>query len=801
MHPPETCIHCNLPIPGNDRVVDRIDDRELHFCCQGCRGAYAMIIGAGLDSFYEKRTWEHPGIPEGAFESIYTDKYLETYTADRENGREISFIIAGIRCSACIWLIESILSRIPGVEDAAVNYGTHRGRVCFDPEQTTPGRIFKAVAGLGYVPRPFTQDEARSMQEQEGRLLLIRFVTAAFLSMQLMGYSIALYGGYFSGMDQESRQLMQYFAALVTTPVVFFSGAPFLKGGWRSVRNMSPNMDLLIALGVLTAYLYSLGALFLGGEVYFETSAMIVTLILLGRIFENSARRKALAGVESLLRLSPETAHLEQEGKTITVPSSRLQAGDTILVQPGERFPVDGVLMNHATEVDESVLTGEPDPVLKRPGETVLSGALNISTAIQLKVTRTAGTSFMARVARMVEEAQNRKAPVQGLADRVAGMFVPAVILVALATGVFWSFVSQGPAEPLLYGVSVLVVACPCALGLATPTAILVATGAAAGRGILFRGGDTLESTARLTVAAFDKTGTLTESNQRVVRIDPIQGDEKGLLELAAKVEAGSNHPIARGIVHKAHREGRGFSGQGGEIVPGRGVRLATGEGLIVAGSRQFMEMNQVALKAAEPTSLTEVHVALDGQYQGCIYLDNRLRPEAPEVISKIRGLGMRTFLLTGDHRFSAEKTAHQADIQHSAFSMSPRDKAAWVRKMSQAGDMVLMVGDGVNDAPALSEADVGCAMGSGTDIALETSDLVLVHNNLEQLPAAVELARKTLRIIRQNLFWAFSYNLVALPLAAAGKLAPVYAATAMAASSVLVVANSLRLKKIKRLP
>ncbi len=800
MHPPEICTHCNLPISPVDRVVDRVDGREHPFCCRGCRGAYAMITGAGLDSFYAKRSWENPGIPEGAFESIYNDAYLETYATDTENGRKISFIIAGIRCAACIWLIESILRKITGVKEASVNYGTHRGRVCFDPKQVTPGRIFKAVAGLGYVPKPYSRDEASSLQEQESRSLLIRFVTAAFLSMQLMGYSIALYGGYFSGMDQESRQLLQYFAALVTTPVVFFSGAPFLKGGWRSVRNMSPNMDLLIALGVLTAYLYSLGALFLGGEVYFETSAMIITLILLGRIFENSARRKAFAGVESLLRLSPETAHLEQEGTTITVPSSRLQAGDTILVRPGERFPVDGVLLNHTTEVDESVLTGEPDPVLRRPGEVVLSGALNISTAIQVRVTRTAATSFMARVARMVEEAQNRKAPVQGLADKVARVFVPVVIMIALATGLFWSFVSQGPVEPLLYAVSVLVVACPCALGLATPTAILVATGTAAGRGILFRGGDTLESTARLTVAAFDKTGTLTEGDPRVVRIDPCRGDERVLLELAAKVEAGSNHPIARGIVHKARLEGIGFSGEGGEAVPGRGVRLATGKGMIVVGSRRFMEMNGVDLKMDEPTALTEVHVALDGRYQGCIFLDNRLRPEAREVISKIRGLGLRTFLLTGDHRSSAEKTAEKADIQHPVFSMSPRDKADWVRKMNQAGDTVLMVGDGVNDAPALSEADVGCAMGSGTDIALETSDLVLMHDNLEQLPAAVELARKTRRIIRQNLFWAFSYNLVALPLAAAGKLAPVYAATAMAASSVLVVANSLRLKKVKGL-
>ena len=792
---PEACIHCNLAIPQGDRVVDRIDGEELHFCCQGCRGAYAIITGAGLDSFYEKRTWENPGIPEGAFETIYNDEYLESFTTDRDDGREISFIVSGIRCAACIWLIESILSKIKGIGEATVNYGTHRGRVRFDPLQTSPASIFKAITRLGYVPKPFTLDEARSMQEQESRSLLIRFVTAAFLSMQLMGYSIALYGGYFSGMEQEARQLIQYFSALVATPVVFFSGAPFIKGGWRSVCNMSPDMDLLIALGVLTAYFYSLGALFFGGEIYFETSAMIITLILLGRIFENGARRKALSGVENLLRLSPDTAHLVQEGKTISVPSSKLQVGDIILVQPGERFPVDGVLMNLETEVDESVLTGEADPVLRKSGDRVLSGALNISTAIRVKVVKTAGTSFMACIARMVEDAQNRKAPVQGLADQVAGVFVPIVIMIALATGVFWFFSLQDSVAPLLYAVSVLVVACPCALGLATPTAILVASGVAAEKGILFRGGDTLESAARLTVAAFDKTGTLTEGDPHVIKLVPFQGDEKGLLALAAKVEAGSNHPIALGILRQASQAGIYFSGEGGKIIPGKGVSLVTEEGLLVAGSRDFMETTKVDMPKIESTVFTEVHVALAGKYQGCILLDNRLRIEAPEVIRRINNLGLKTYLLTGDHKYSAERVSREVGINQYGFNMSPQDKIVWVGEMSDKGETVLMVGDGVNDAPALSEATVGCAMGSGTDIALETSDLVLIHNNLEQLPAAIELARQTLRIIRQNLFWAFTYNLVALPLAATGKLAPVYAAAAMATSSILVVANSLRIK------
>ncbi|HKI80537.1 MAG TPA: HAD-IC family P-type ATPase, partial [Pseudodesulfovibrio sp.] len=436
-----------------------------------------------------------------------------------------------------------------------------------------------------------------------GRSLLIRFGTAAFLSLQLMMYSIALYGGYFKGMDQGTREILQYFAALVATPVVFFAGAPFLKSAWRSLLNRSPNMDLLIALGVLTAYCYSLGALLFGGEVYFETAAMIVTLLLLGRLLESRARKKAMAGIDRLLNLTPDTARLVTEGRTVVVASSQLKTGDIIEVGPGDRFPVDGTLLDAETEVDESVLTGEATPILRKPGETILSGAMNISTAIRIRVEQTASQSFMARINHMVEEAQNRRAPVQGLADRVAGLFVPAVILVALATGIYWAGNGAAPATALMYSVSVLVVACPCALGLATPTAILAGTGVAAAGGILFRGGDTLETTARLSLAAFDKTGTLTDSIPQVVAVVPVESDRATLLALAARAETGSNHPLARGIIKLAESEGIHVTSQGGVIVPGRGVRTKTEQGELLAGSRSFMEDNGIALPSAENTA------------------------------------------------------------------------------------------------------------------------------------------------------------------------------------------------------
>ncbi|GAB4347260.1 MAG: heavy metal translocating P-type ATPase [Desulfobulbaceae bacterium] len=794
-----TCTHCNQPIPTGGRITGRIDGRELHFCCRGCQGAYLLITGAGLGSFYERRSSAEAGIPEGAFTTEYSDEYLQSFVSEQGDGLlELSFIVGGIRCAACVWLIETFLARTDGVVEARINYSTHRGRVVFDPRSISPAEIFHQLVRLGYVPRPFTRDAARAMQEEEGRGLLIRFGTAAFLSMQLMGYSIALYGGYFSGMEPPTRTLMQYFAALVATPVVFFSGAPFLKGALRSLRNRTPDMDLLIGLGVLAAYFYSLWALVWGGEVYFETPAMIVTLILLGRIFEHNARGRARGAIDRLLSLAPDTARLVRDGETRIVDAASLGVDDIILVAPGERLPVDGVILEGETDMDESVLTGEAKPVRRRGNDRVLSGSLNVATAVRVRVTRTAADSFMASINRMIEEAQHRKAPVQGTADRVAGLFVPAVLLIALATALYWWMRFADPASGLLSGVAVLVVACPCALGLATPTAILVATGVAAGRGILFRGGDTLEMTGRVTLAAFDKTGTLTEPFPKVVDIRPAGISETELLSLAARLEAGSSHPLARGIMAKAREEHIAAAAEGSTIIPGRGVRLMQEDEILLAGSRSFLAENDIPLPIMEESELTEVHVAENGVYRGCILLDNRLRPGAAEMVRSLAGLGLRTALLTGDHPRSAEQVARQAGITAWAASMAPEDKTEWVRSRLDEGELVLMAGDGVNDAPALSAASVGCAMGGSTDVALETSDLVLVKNELLRLPEAIQLARKTLAVIRQNLFWAFSYNLVALPLAATGRLAPVYAAAAMAASSVCVVANSLRIKRFR---
>ncbi|MFH7320215.1 heavy metal translocating P-type ATPase [Desulfurivibrio sp. D14AmB] len=799
------CHHCRDPLPAGEVYRSERGGEEYRFCCRGCQGAWLIITGAGLGDFYRQRSWVAGGGMSEVFELRYDDALLARHVRRGEEGDELAFLVEGIRCASCVWLIEKIVAGLPGVLRVRANYGSHRVLVCYDPDQLTPAALFTAVSRLGYRPRPLTRDNLHRAAERETRDLLLRFGTAFFLAMQLMGYSLALYAGYFQGISDFARDFMQYLAALVTTPVVFYSGWPFLVGAWRGLRSRLPNMDLLIALGVLTAYFYSLYATVVGREVYFETAAMIVTLILLGRLFENSARRKAAAGVDRLLHLTPDTAQRLEAGVAVTVDSQELKPGELMLVRPGERFAVDGIISSGESEVDESVVSGESRPVRRVVGEVVVGGSLNLQGALTVTVARSAGQSFVARMAHLVEEAQARKAPVQQLADRIATIFVPLVLGLSLATLTFWLWRGIGSGPALLNAIAVMVVACPCALGLATPTAVLVASGRAANRGILFRGGDVLEAAAKISHVAFDKTGTLTQGRPKVVAVRPVTqtaGGAEELLLRAALLESGSTHPLAQAIVEEARRRGlRPEPAAQVSVVAGRGMKAPAPEGSVLVGSRALLAAEGIPMAGPGPAAaatgeLTEVHVAVAGRHLGVILLDDALRPDAVALVRELRARRLQLLILSGDHAGVVRRVAAALGIDRFHSAIDPAGKKAEIERLQGGGARVLMVGDGINDAPALATADLGCALAGGTDIAVGAADLVLTRNRLSDLAPALTIARRCLRVIRENLCWAFSYNLVTLPLAASGHLAPVYAAAAMAVSSILVVANSLRLSR-----
>ena len=796
----DQCAHCGLPIPPGERISESLSDGRLDFCCQGCRGAFRIINGAGLERFYRERHWEETGLPTGAYRGRFDPATLDNEIRMTPDGAELTFLVEGVRCATCVWLNEKILSRLPGVIEARLNYASHRARVRFDPARTSPLAIFETVNSLGYLPRIDNRDGQLQLRLQERRRLLVRFATAAFLSLQLMGFSIALYAGYFQGMAPDIKSLVQWLAAIVTTPVVFFSGSSFLSGAWRSLRNRTPDMDLLIALGVLAAYGYSLVALLRGGEVYFDTAAMIVTLVLLGRLLENGARQRAAEGIERLQALAPADACRIVDGGEELVDSALLRPGDLILVRPGERIPVDAAVVTGTTELDEAVVSGEPLPVLRGPGDRILSGSLNLSTAVTLRVTRAVSDSFLARIAALVEAALARKAPVQRLADSIAGIFVPVVILLAIGTAAFWVANGAGSAAALLHAVAVLVVACPCALGLATPTAVMVATGAAARHGIFFRGGDVLEKVGRLHLVAFDKTGTLTIGRPTVSSLSPVIGvSEAELLRCAAIVEGGSGHPLARGIRSETARRGWPVTsiGSGARTFPGAGVSLDHDGQQLLVGTREFLSGQGIPVPTSGAgTTLTEVHVSQGRRYLGMIALEDPLRPEAAAALSALHRLGLATAILSGDRPPAVEKIAARLGIGLACGRLTPADKADWIESRRSLNLQVMMVGDGINDAPALAAAEVGCALAGGTDIAIETSDLVLTRPDLCRLVEAIGFGRRTLRVIHQNLFWAFIYTLGAVALAASGRLAPIHAAAAMALSSLCVIGNSLRLAR-----
>ncbi|GFO67116.1 copper-transporting ATPase [Geomonas limicola] len=795
----EPCFHCGAPIPPGQLVTENGSGTTLSFCCRGCHGAYLLISGAGLAEFYRRRDWQDTGVAAEDFQSNLSAAYLARFVRPEADGATVDIIIEGIRCASCVWLNEKILAGLEGVQEARVNYATGRARVRFAPQRIDAGTIFSRIAQLGYRPRPYTASAAQQAAQHEQRDLLFRFGTAFFLTMQLMAYAFGLYAGYFQGIGAGMKNLLQLFSLAVTTPVIFYCGWPFLAGAWRALKNRAANMEVLIALGALASYGYSVYASFTGGEVYFETAAMIVTLILAGRLLENAAKRRASGSIELLLGLSAGEARRLKGDTLETVEAAALEVGDRIVVGAGERFPTDGEVISGSSEVDQSPATGESLPVAKGPGDPVIAGSSNLTGTLTVRCGKVAAESFIARVARLVEEAQSRRAPIQGLADRVSALFVPLVLAAALGT-LFWqtSHGSSGEAA-LLNALAVLLIACPCALGLATPTAILAGTGAAAAAGVLFRGGDILERLSRVDQVAFDKTGTLTLGDPELVALQPEPGYAADrILALAAALEHGSRHPVGRVICAEAVHRGVAVP-QARELVTvaGGGVTGYLDDEFLAVGSARFLlecTLSDPPRPRDYPSGTLVVHLAAAGRLVGTLLFRDRLRPDAAEVVRYFTSQNITGWLLSGDRREAAQQVAQTLGLTRALGELTPAQKAQSLEELRRQGAVVLMVGDGINDAPALGTADVGCAVAGGTDIAIETSDLVLVKPELSRLILAHRLARRTMRIVRQNLAWAFLYNLVGVPLAMAGRLTPIYAAAAMALSSLCVVGNSLRL-------
>jgi Cu+-exporting ATPase len=711
--------------------------------------------------------------------------------------------VGGMHCAGCVTTVEKALKTVQGVAAAEVNLVTERARVQYDPAAAKPQQLFDAVADAGYSARLATRDSAAAgremVEERQRRAATLR---------RLMIVSIALSAPVVASMFAPVFPGRNWILLLLTLPVWMYCGKDFHAGALMSLRHAAATMDTLVSLGTTAAFLYSAAETFLHrdrGDVYFDTSAAIITLILVGRYLEGRARARTGEAIRSLVALQPARARVSRPSGVVEIAVEDVRPAELIEVRPGEKIPLDGEVVEGASSADESMLTGESMPVEKHAGSPVTGGTVNVNGWLRYRVTRSGSDGTLQQIIRLVEEAQGSKAPLQALADRVAGVFVPVVIAIALATFLIWLALGAGSATALIRAVAVLVIACPCAMGLATPTAIMVAAGRAAQRGILAKGGASLEKAAHITTVVLDKTGTLTEGRPEVTDAITL-GDDPDWVRLAAAVEARSEHPLAQAVVRYSPAvENRAV--ENFQAVPGQGAVATVAGRTIVVGTRKLFRQQggdsavlKTPLVALEEQGKTAMIVSEGPKPLGILAVADRLAPGAADAVRDLLTLDLKVIMITGDNRRTAEAVAREAGIAEVVAECLPGDKAMRVRDLQSRGESVAMVGDGVNDAPALAAADLGVAIAApgasaAGNVAVETADLVLLGRNLLALPEALRLGRKTTRIIRQNLFWAFVYNVIGIPLAALGYLNPMFAAGAMALSSVSVVTSSLRLR------
>lgn len=728
----------------------------------------------------------------------------------QDDRRKAELAIQGMTCAACAARIEKGLNGLDGVIAANVNLAMERGTVEFDPSVIGVEQMIRKIEDLGYKASPVAEDraEAEDYKEAEMKRQWNRFVISALLSLPLLVAMLA----HFFMLDWIPAFLMNPWVQFaLATPVQFWIGWPFYRGAYKALKNGSANMDVLVALGTSAAYFYSLFEAIRGNEMnlYFEVSAILITLIVLGKFLEARAKGRTSEAIKKLMGLRAKTAIVIRDGQELEIPVEHVLTGDEILVRPGDKIPVDGVVIDGTSAVDESMLTGESIPVDKKAGDEVIGATINKNGTLKIRATKVGKETALEQIVRIVEEAQGSKAPIQRMADKISGIFVPIVVAIAVVAFVVWYFfIDPGNfAHALINFTAVLVIACPCALGLATPTSIMVGTGKGAEMGILFKGGEHLENTQKINLVVLDKTGTITKGEPELTDVIAAEGfGKEEVLQYAASLERNSEHPLAQAIVKGAKEKGIGLLETGSFMaIPGFGVEgIANGKRMLI-GTRKLMEQNGIGIEPVkeimeqlEGDGKTAMLVAIDQELAGVIAVADTVKEGSKEAIERLKRMGIKVVMITGDNQRTAEAIGRQVGVDEIRAEVLPQDKAEEVKRYQQQGYYVAMVGDGINDAPALATAHVGIAIGTGTDVAMEAADVTLMRGDLRSIAEAIQLSKWTMRNIRQNLFWALFYNSVGIPVAAAGLLAPWIAGAAMAFSSVSVVSNSLRLKRIK---
>jgi len=738
-------------------------------------------------------------------------------TTQTNKGEQTTLQITGMTCAACATRIEKGLNKLPGISKVNVNLALETAHVVYNPVIVTISEMHKKVDQLGYkATSKVEQIDSGEHRKKEIVKQKRIFIVSAILSFPLL-WSMVSHFSFTTWIWVPEIFMNPWLQLVLATPVQFYIGRRFYVGAYKALRNKSANMDVLIALGTSAAYFYSIyltlewlqqGVGSDGPAMYYETSSILITLVILGKLFEALAKGRTSEAIKSLMGLQAKTALVIRDEQEISIPIEDVIAGDVVLVKPGEKVPVDGEVIDGTSSVDESMLTGESIPVEKQVGDDVIGATINKNGVLRIKATKVGKDTALAQIIKVVEDAQGSKAPIQRVADVISGIFVPIVVAIAVIAFIVWYIlVSPGEfANALEIAIAILVIACPCALGLATPTSIMAGSGRAAELGILFKGGEHLETTHNVDTIILDKTGTVTKGKPELTDIVMEMGDERTFLRLVGAAEKNSEHPLAEAIVSGITAKGIELpTTEAFEAIPGFGIRAIVEGKEILAGTRKLMAKYEISVNQAigimeelEQSGKTAMIIAIDRQYSGLVAVADTIKESSKEAVDRLKSMGIDVIMITGDNKRTADAIAKQVGIDHVLAEVLPEGKAEEVRKLQAQGKKVAMVGDGINDAPALAMADIGMAVGTGTDVAMEAADVTLMRGDLNSIPDAIYMSRKTMSNIRQSLFWALAYNSIGIPIAAIGLLAPWVAGAAMALSSVSVVLNALRLQRVK---
>jgi len=792
-----SCTHCNLTF--SEDVMIKEDD--YYFCCKGCQGVYHLLNEEGLSTFYDKlgdtqlqpATQNTHDLEKFDLEG-FKNKYIKI---DTDGLHTIHLIIEGIHCSACVWLNEKVLHKTDGVLETNINYTNNKAKVVWDPEVIPLSKIIETIRSIGYNAYPYDASLQEERATKTRKSYYMRILVAVFGMMNIMWLAIAHYAGYFSGIQQSFKDILNVAEFILATPVLFYSGWIFFRGAYYGYKNKIVNMDTLVASGALLAYLYSIYAMVTQrGEVYFDSVVMIITFVLVGKYLEVLSKKSAVDTLDSIMGTIPTEVTTIKNGIKSLVSVENILIGDMIELKPGEKVVIDGILTSGAASFDESSLTGENEPIYKQKDNEIRSGSLCLDSVIQYTASKDASNSLLTSIVSLLEESITKKPRIEQLANSISGYFSTIILLIALLAFTGWYYYTDSFEYALIIAISVIVIACPCALGLATPMATLVGISMAAKRGILFKEATFLETMAKSNLLALDKTGTITEGKPSVVKAEFFENFDPALLLALVNT---SNHPISKGIVDYLDKQYNVLSTLSLEeikTIDAKGIEARYKGKKLLGGNASLLQSSHIKINF--DTENTLFFFAIDNQLVAKFELTDTIRKGAAKAIKNIHDLGIKVVMLTGDHEQSAKKVASEVGIKHIYSKLLPQDKANFIEEYQNKGYIVVMAGDGINDSIALALADIAIAMGSGADVAINVSDVVLLDEKPQSIYEAYKLSHRTFRAVKENLGFSLLYNVIAVPLAVLGFVTPLIAALSMSISSLIVVGNSMRIKSLK---